>query len=214
MMDELDLLKKDWKKSEQTFRQYNEVDIYKMIHKKSSSIVKWILVVSILELCLWITASLYMKNSGILNEFKTFDYYNFITISEIISYSIIGYFIYKFYCNYQKINTSNSVKELINSILKTRKSVQNYVKVVIGFSFLSSIIILLIQFNFDQNMSELSKQAAQSGNEYVFYLVTILMILLFLGIMLGVLWLFYRIIYGFFLKNLYRNYEELKKMDL
>lgn len=213
MIDELDLLKKDWKKSEQRFLQYNEVEIYKMIHKKSSSIVRWILIVSILELLLWISASIYMKNSGILNEFKSYDHFNFVTISEIISYAIMGYFIFQFYNNHQKINTSNSVKELINNILKTRKSVQNYVKVVIGFSFISSIIILLIQFNFDQNMSELSEQASQSGHEYVFYLVTILIMLLFLGLMLGILWLFYKIIYGFFLKNLYRNYEELKKID-
>jgi hypothetical protein len=214
MMDELDLLKKDWKKSEQTFHQYNEVDIYKMIHKKSSSIVKWILIVSILELFLWITASLYMKNSGFLDDFKSYDKYHFLTISEFISYAIIGVFINLFYLNYKKINTSNSVKELINRILKTRKTVQNYVKVVIGFSFISSIFILLIQFNFDKNVMELTQQASQSGHEYVFYLVTILIILFFLGLMLGILWVFYRIIYGFFLKNLYRNYEELKKIDL
>jgi hypothetical protein len=214
MMDELDLLKKDWNKVENTFQQYTEVDLYKMIHKKSSSIVKWILIVSILELLLWVFASLYMKNSGLLDEFKSYDYYHFLTLSEMISYSIIVFFIYQFYTNYKKINTSNSVNELINSILKTRKSVQNYVKVVIGFSFISSIIVLLIQFNFDKNVMELTEQVSQSGKEYLIYIVTIIIVILFLAAMLGVLWIFYRIIYGFFLKNLYKNYEELKKLDL
>lgn len=213
-MDELDLLKKDWNKVAHTFQQYTEVDLYKMIHKRSSSIVKWILIVSILELLLWVSASLYMKNSGLLDEFKSYDYYHFLTVSEIISYSIIVFFIYKFYTNYKKINTSNSVNELINSILKTRKSVQNYVKVVIGFSFISSIIVLLIQFNFDKNVMELTEQVSQSGKEYIIYLVTLFIVVLFLATMLGVLWVFYRIIYGFFLKNLYKNYEELKKLDL
>ena len=46
-MEELDLLKKYWKKSEDTFEQVSEVEIYKMLHKKSSSIVKWILIISI-----------------------------------------------------------------------------------------------------------------------------------------------------------------------
>ena len=36
-MDELDLLKKDWNKGHQNF---SKGDLYKMIHKKSSSIVK------------------------------------------------------------------------------------------------------------------------------------------------------------------------------
>lgn len=214
MMDELDLLKKDWNKVAHTFQQYTEVDLYKMIHKRSSSIVKWILIVSILELLLWVSASIYMKNSGLLDEFKSYDYYHFLTVSEIISYSIIVFFIYQFYTNYKKINTSNSVNELINSILKTRKSVQNYVKVVIGFSFISSIIVLLIQFNFDKNVMELTEQVSQSGKEYLIYIVTFLIVMFFLAAMLGVLWVFYRIIYGFFLKNLYKNYEELKKLDL
>lgn len=213
-MDELDLLKKDWNKVAHTFQQYTEVDLYKMIHKRSSSIVKWILIVSILELLLWVSASIYMKNSGLLDEFKSYDYYHFLTVSEIISYSIIVFFIYQFYTNYKKINTSNSVNELINSILKTRKSVQNYVKVVIGFSFISSIIVLLIQFNFDKNVMELTEQVSQSGKEYLIYIVTFLIVMFFLAAMLGVLWVFYRIIYGFFLKNLYKNYEELKKLDL
>lgn len=214
MMDELDLLKKDWNKVAHTFQQYTEVDLYKMIHKRSSSIVKWILIVSILELLLWVSASIYMKNSGLLDEFKSYDYYHFLTVSEIISYSIIVFFIYQFYTNYKKINTSNSVNELINSILKTRKSVQNYVKVVIGFSFISSIIVLLIQFNFDKNVMELTEQVSQSGKEYLIYIVTFLIVMFFLAAMFGVLWVFYRIIYGFFLKNLYKNYEELKKLDL
>ena len=47
-MEELDLLKKDWKKNENSFEQISEVDIYKMLHKKSSSIVKWIFYISLL----------------------------------------------------------------------------------------------------------------------------------------------------------------------
>ena len=52
-MKELDLLKKDWKKNSDSFEQISEKEIYKMIHKKSSSIVKWILIISILEISFW-----------------------------------------------------------------------------------------------------------------------------------------------------------------
>jgi hypothetical protein len=52
-MKELDLLKKDWKKNSDSFEQISEKEIYRMIHKKSSSIVKWILIISILEISFW-----------------------------------------------------------------------------------------------------------------------------------------------------------------
>ena len=48
-MDDLDLLKKDWQKPN-AFEQISEQDIYGMLHKKSSSIVKWILLSSLIEL--------------------------------------------------------------------------------------------------------------------------------------------------------------------
>jgi hypothetical protein len=51
-MKELDLLK-DWQKNKDSFEQVSEIEIYRMIHKKSSSIVKWILIISIMEVLLW-----------------------------------------------------------------------------------------------------------------------------------------------------------------
>ena len=45
-MDELDLLKRDWKRQEASLPKISYDDIYKMIHKKSSSIVKWILIIA------------------------------------------------------------------------------------------------------------------------------------------------------------------------
>ena len=38
-MDELELLKKDWKKKEQQFKQVSEQDIYDMLHQSSSHYV-------------------------------------------------------------------------------------------------------------------------------------------------------------------------------
>jgi hypothetical protein len=48
-MDELELLKKDWKKQEGSFQQIGEKEIYGMLHKRSSSIVKWIVIISVLR---------------------------------------------------------------------------------------------------------------------------------------------------------------------
>ena len=46
-MDELELLKKDWKNNNAQFKQVSENEIYGMLHKSSSSIVKWIFIISI-----------------------------------------------------------------------------------------------------------------------------------------------------------------------
>jgi len=48
-MDELELLKKDWQKNDKEYPKLSYNDIYKMILKKSSSIVKWIFIISLLE---------------------------------------------------------------------------------------------------------------------------------------------------------------------
>ena len=61
-MKELDLLKKDWKKNANSFEQISETEIYKMIHKKSSSIVKWILIISILEILFWTVSNFFFRN--------------------------------------------------------------------------------------------------------------------------------------------------------
>ena len=51
-MDELKQLKKDWQK-DQKFPKINKSEIYKFLHKKSSSIVKWIFIISIVEFIFW-----------------------------------------------------------------------------------------------------------------------------------------------------------------
>ncbi|MFN4199423.1 MAG: hypothetical protein ACK4FS_10395, partial [Flavobacterium sp.] len=198
-MEELDLLKQDWKKRENEFRQYNEKEIYEMLHKKSSSIVKWIFIISVLELVLWVGLSLFMKKSGTLDDFKAIDKIDFLTISEVISYAIIIFFIALFYINYRKINTTSSVNELIKSIIRTRKTVQTYIKVVIGYTILSTFFIFWIQMNYDQKFIEMNETMVQNGNESFFYLTVFITVLILLAVFVAVLWIFYKIIYGILL---------------
>ena len=68
-MKELDLLKKDWQKND-AFEQVSEVDIYKMLHTKSSSIVKWIFIISILEILLWTLISLIFNTDDYFKKIK------------------------------------------------------------------------------------------------------------------------------------------------
>ncbi len=213
-MKELDLLKKNWQNDDHSFNQVSDLEIYKMLHKKSSSIVKWIFIISVGELLFWIISSFLMKNSDVIADFKSYDKYNVLTLSEIISYIIILVFIYLFYKNYKKIDTSNSVKELISRILKTRKTVQNYVKVIIIYTTVMTVVMLFIQFNFDKNIISLNQQMTKQGNEMLFYAIVIIIYMVTIAIIAALIWLFYRLVYGILLKRLYKNYEELKKIDL
>jgi len=51
-MDELELLKRDWRKKGKDLPRLSFDEIYKMIWKKSSSIVKWIFIISVIEFLL------------------------------------------------------------------------------------------------------------------------------------------------------------------
>ena len=58
MQDELEILKKDWQKQSAELPKFTASELYPMLLKKSSSIVKWIFIVSILEFAFWILLSL------------------------------------------------------------------------------------------------------------------------------------------------------------
>jgi hypothetical protein len=124
-MKELDLLKKDWQKNNHSFQQVTENQIYKMLHKNSSSNVKWILIISILEFALWTLMSLFFNTDDYIKQMHAEEMLFFLRILTYLNYAVIVFFIYKFYTNYVKISTTNSTKELMQNILS--KTVQNYV---------------------------------------------------------------------------------------
>lgn len=213
-MDELELLKKDWQSINHSFNQITEKEIYGMLHKRSSSIVKWIFIISVCEFLLWLIASLLLRNNEKVTRFYNFDTYHIMTILEFISYSILLYFIVQFYINYKKINTTQPIKSLIKNILNTRKTVQTYIKIVIFYTIITSVIMFFVQFNFDPEIAKIYHEIERNGKETLFIILSLLLILIFIGIFALVLWLFYRLIYGILLKRLYTNYEELKKLEV
>lgn len=212
-MDELDKLKSSWKKEENTYPKFSEKDIYAMLHKKSSSIVKWILIISIAEFVFWISLSFLLKDSPNARNMQTLNIDYITTPMSIISNGIILYFVYIFYMRYKKISVTDDAKTLMQNILKTRKAVSVYIFVNIAYSVLSAIIIVIVMFNTDAGLNTLVHQAEDNGNKLLFYLVAFIFSIIILGIFILVMWLFYRLIYGLLLKRLYKNFEELKKID-
>ncbi|MCB0372669.1 MAG: hypothetical protein KDD31_06665, partial [Muricauda sp.] len=70
MLDELELLKKDWQKREANLPKLSYDEIYKMIWKKSSSIVKWIFYISIIEFVFWAGINLVFNDPESIQELK------------------------------------------------------------------------------------------------------------------------------------------------
>ena len=207
MMEELDLLKKDWKKSEHNYQQISEDTIYKMLQKGSSSIVKWILIISILEVLVWSLISIvynaddYLVN---LNSKNLNDYFKYLTI---FNYIIIALFIVIFYKNYAAISTTKSTKLLMSDILKTRQTVKYYVWYNLAIITISMIFGFFLAFNTNPEIQKL----LENRTIFIFSVVICIFALAFFIV---IFWLFYRLIYGILLEKLLNNYKELKKIDL
>lgn len=212
-MDELDLLKKHWKKDESSFEQVSEKQIYKMIHKSSSSIVKWIFIISVLEFSLWTILSFFMKDEKVMEKFDAYHVEHIMTPFIIIGYVGLAYFFYQFYMNYMKISATDNVQKLINTILKTRKKVYQYVWFNIIYAICSVFIAFFIQFNYNKEVINSLSAARENGNGLVLGIIMFFGALIIIGVLVGFIWLFYRLVYGILLKRLYKNYEELKKID-
>ncbi|MEC5166263.1 ABC-type multidrug transport system fused ATPase/permease subunit [Flavobacterium sp. PL11] len=210
-MKELDLLKKDWQKSDHSFVQVSENEIYKMIHKKSSSIVKWILIISILEVLLWTFLSVFFNIDDYLRQIKHLELVPYFDMLTYLNYIVIIIFIYLFYKNYILISTTTSTTKLMQDILKTRKTVQYYVWYNLGMLIFSLILGFAIAFSYNPEMDILKEKIAENNSALA---ITIGVLLFFSILAISVFWLFYRLVYGILLRRLFANYKELKKIDL
>jgi hypothetical protein len=207
-MDELDLLKKDWKKRTASFPELTYNEIYKLIHKKSSSIVKYIFIIGIAEFLFWAVLNFIIPDSY-LEIYETFNLKTFLYVIQGLHYVVIIFFIYLFYKNYKAISVSESTHNLMRKILKTRKTVNYYVYYNIGLYVILSIVINLIMFSQPDLLIDAFKLENSGIDDDKFFNIMLLAQIATLIIMCGLLWLYYRVIYGILLKKLYKNYKEL-----
>ena len=198
-MDLLDKYKKTWNNQPEEAHKLSKVEIYKMAHSKSTSIVKWIFIIGMLEF-LTIIPFLFMET-----DTKHFEEMNILWLRkalDTISCAIVSFFVIKFYLNYKSISSLDNTKTLMDKIVKTRRTVRNYI--FTGLSFFA-IAILVMAFSSINN---------QFINETPIFKIGIIAIFIFIGaIFLGLFWLFYQLLYGILLKKLNKNYKELAKLD-
>jgi hypothetical protein len=198
-------LKDLWQSQAQVGLSYTKEDIHNMVRKKSSSIVKWILIISILEFLLPYVLILFTDletPSRIYAEYGLSDLTNYYTAIHFVI--ILGFF-YVFYKNYRNISAVSSVKNLLADILKTRRTVKYY----IYYNLLMMGILGLHSFYIIMNSESFISKLPDNADITIVWLTAIFLY----ALVLFLFWCFYRLIYGFFLRKLKRNYAELRKRE-
>tara|TARA_R110000772_G_scaffold74135_1_gene161595 strand:+ start:348 stop:992 length:645 start_codon:yes stop_codon:yes gene_type:complete len=213
-MDQLELLKKQWQSREQELPKLTYKDIYSMLLKKSSSIVKWIFYISIAEIIFWTILALFVPESS--KKFTDdIGLHNALLAINIVNYSIFAVFIFLFYRNYRKISTTDTIRELMHNIIRTRKTVNYFViynvtasiLLIVGiniFYYLNQDIVFQYMIE-DYGVAKISQEKFMS----MFFIIQIV----FGIVMVALVLLFYRLVYGILLRKLNKNYNELEKIE-
>tara|TARA_B100001093_G_scaffold487456_1_gene523740 strand:+ start:608 stop:1246 length:639 start_codon:yes stop_codon:yes gene_type:complete len=212
-MDVLKRLKQDWKENLK-FPKLSKEEIYKLLHKKSSSIVKRIFVFSLIEFGFWTLLSFVIKDNEAQKRFDQYEMDHLTIPLIIIGYGVLFYFFIMFYKNYKSISTIASSKGLMEQILKTRKTVKHYVIFNLLFLYISIVIGLFIEINNNPDVALLTSKFTASGDYYIYYGIMLIITLLMMAFLTAILLGFYYLIYGILLKKLKNNYKELKKIEL
>ncbi|MEM7486671.1 MAG: hypothetical protein AAF348_15795 [Bacteroidota bacterium] len=215
MMDELELLKQDWQKKEAHLPQLTYDEIYKMIWKKSSSIVKWIFYISIIEFALPHLLYLIPSVKSNLDIYSQLGLSNVILIVTILQYLVVFYFIYQFYVRYKEISVLDSAKQLTTNILKTRKTVKHYVFFSLSMVLLTFALLIVGVYLSDNvleifNLTGKIETVSEQKVKFTFMLGLAIFGVLFTVIFGGI----YFLLYGLLTRKLRRNHKELQKLEI
>ena len=131
----------------------------------------------------------------------------FSIFSSIVSYSVLVYFIVRFYQNYRKIKTTDSTKVLMENILKTRRTVRQYIYVNISLLAIMLISMVIYIFSFTDQFQ--TNEIKGQPSVWIVLVSTLIVVLIFIGVVA----LFYRLIYGILTRRLKKNYKELEKLE-
>ena len=214
-MDELELLKKDWKENKSDdFKNYTEKELFAMTKKRSVSIAKWVFIIALLELGFWFLIGYLMPSSS---EDK--EYYEALNSSPLIKgilYVLGEFAVYLpfvfigslLYLNF-KIRTEENPKKLMEKILLMKKCIQWYIKIFLGEVVVFFIISMILTFYIEYNTLE----GAELEELYLFAFVMFIPLLMIIFIFALFLRFIYHLVYGKLLHKLKQNYEELSRME-
>lgn len=214
MTDELELLKKDWQKKEFNVPKLNYEEIHKMIWKKSSSIVKWILIISILEFTVPHLLYLLPSMHEGMEIYDKIGVSKYLLILSIFTYAVAFYFIFQFYKRFREISVLDNSKNLMKKIIKTRKTVKHYVIFSLSMIMVTIIIMIIGVYLNDNIISafpELKGSLENISQEKL--KITLMLSIGIFGVLLTlVMGVIYFLLYGLLLRKLKHNYSELRHL--
>jgi hypothetical protein len=209
---DLDAYKKTWENQPNESNSVSKIDIYKMAHSKSSSVVKWIFIIGILELVFWSGLNLLVP-SDYMKVYEDFNLVDFINYYFILHYVVIALFLILFYKNYASVSVVENTKTLMNKILRVRKTVKYYVYYNLGGFVLITVIINTVMFSNPDMLLETMNPEHFKVDVNTLISVTLIIQIVVILVMLLILWLFYKVTYGTLLKKLNKNYKELDSLE-
>ena len=124
---------------------------------------------------------------------------------KMVSLALTGIFVYLFYQNYRKINIESNLKKLILQIIKFKKTVQLFIVANIALVILFTLILGIFTF------TVLAQQNIKLTNPTLIGFITGLVLTMGLSVLL--IWIYYRIIYGFILRRLGKNLKQLQNIE-
>ena len=216
-MDELELLKKDWQKKEGMLPKLSYDEIYSMIWKKSSSIVKWIFIISVIEFVLPHLLYLLPSVRDGMDFYDQLGVKNMMVGINVVSYMIIFYFIFQFYKRYREISVLDSAKDLMHRIIRTRRTVKHYIIFALSlFLFTFLTIAVAVYVGDGDNLIAVLNLGDEAKNMSINRLKLIIsFVFVIMGIICtALIGLIYFLIYGLLIRKLGRNYRELKKLEI
>ena len=205
-MDELDLLKKDWKKQEAHLPKIEAKEIYPLLLKKSSSIVKWIFFISIAELGLGIILNLLLADHEFWQQVENIHLKNTTIVVYGLGYAITIFFIVLFYKRYRAINVTDNASTLMKNILKTRKIVKYYIIYILVSSAILCFVYFIFSLLYAEEFSSIRSHIDWTKAIAIGFVATLIFTV--------VLWAIYTLIYGLLLRKLKANYKEIKRLEI
>ncbi|MCO5723835.1 hypothetical protein [Robiginitalea marina] len=216
MIDELELLKEDWRKREEHLPRLSYDQIYKMIWKKSSSLVRWIFYISIIEFLL--PHLLYLIPS--FRDGSSYDIARSLGINQwlialtAVQYLVALFFILQFYKRYREISALDDARKLMNRIIRTRRTVKNYVIVSLSLILLVFAVFvtgMYLDDNLAASLGVTPGPGRVSPGELKWIMIGVMAAagIFFTALMGGI----YFLLYGLLTRKLFRNYQELKRME-
>ena len=205
-MEELELLKKNWK-NESQFPNFSKKEIFKMIKGKSVSVAKSLLWIGVVEVILWIVFFYFDKESG----------ETFFDLKMILRTVLFVSFILMIIYSYSKINNELSTRKLMKQVLNLRRLILLYIGLMI-FSILFFNILDASDSASDAlrgfvNGYNNGEKGAKISIDEIQPIMGYFMFGLVFCISMGVLFIIYKNVYGPLLKKLKENYNELTKIE-